>query len=121
MMRIAIPPTGQPQTEVLEQLAAMKSHDTDWRGGRVFSLVYHANAEHEELLRKAHALYASANLLNPIAFQSLKRMESEVVQMAASLFHGPGADGASDGAVGCMTSGGTESILVAVQNYRDRA
>ena len=41
--------------------------------------------------------------------------------MAASLFHGPGADGASDGAVGCMTSGGTESILVAVQNYRDRA
>ena len=50
-----------------------------------------------------------------MAFQSLKRFESEVVQMTCSMLNGP------DTAVGTMTSGGTESILMAVKAYRDRA
>jgi glutamate/tyrosine decarboxylase-like PLP-dependent enzyme len=101
--------------EVLAQLEAMRAGDTDWRQGRVFSLVYKVpGAEHEELLNRAHALYASANLLNPMAFQSLKRMESEIVNWAGTLLH-------CSGAVGAVTSGGTESILCAVAAYRDRA
>jgi glutamate/tyrosine decarboxylase-like PLP-dependent enzyme len=100
---------------LLGELEAMKAADVDWRGGKVFSLVYHAGAEHERLLQRAHAAFASANLLNPLAFKSLKRMESEIVGMAASLMHGPPAT------VGAVTSGGTESILVAVAAYRDRA
>ena len=115
MTRATIPPAGVAADDVLAELGAMKAADTDWRRGRVFSLVYHAGAEHEHLLQRAHALYASANLLNPMAFQSLRRMEAEVTQMAAALFHGP-AD-----TVGAVTSGGTESILVAVAAYRDRA
>ena len=46
----------------------------------MFSLVYHVPGEagdaHEQLLQRAHALYASANLLNPMAFSSLKQMET---------------------------------------------
>jgi glutamate/tyrosine decarboxylase-like PLP-dependent enzyme len=93
----------------------MKSADTDWRGGRVFSLVYHAGEAHEELMLRAYALYASANLLNPMAFKSLRRMEAEVTQMVASLLNGPPST------VGCVTSGGTESILCAVATYREQA
>jgi sphinganine-1-phosphate aldolase len=81
----------------------------------VFSLVYHAGDEHVALLERAHALYASGNLLNPMAFQSLRGLEAEITQMAADLMHG-GPD-----TVGAVTSGGTESILVAVAAYRDRA
>ena len=84
-----IPARGVAADEVLAELAAMKSADTDWKGGRVFSLVYHAGDDHTRLLERAHALFASTNLLNPMAFQSLRRMEAEVTQMAAGLMHGP--------------------------------
>ncbi|MBK8257285.1 MAG: aspartate aminotransferase family protein [Polyangiaceae bacterium] len=110
-----IPEVGRDPEAILSDMAAMKAADTDWRGGRVFSLVYHAGHEHERLLERAHNTFASANLLNPMAFKSLKRMEAEVVQMAARLLNGP------DGTVGAMTSGGTESILLAVYTYRERA
>ena len=53
--------------EVLAELARRAAGDTDYRNGRVFSLVYHAGEAHEQLLAKAHAIYASANLLNPLA------------------------------------------------------
>lgn len=110
-----LPDQPRPRDELLAALRSLASNDADWRRGRVFSLVYDAGPAHLELLAQAHALYFCENGLNPMAFQSLKRMESEVVRMAASLLHG-GAE-----AVGTMTSGGTESLLMAVKAARDRA
>jgi len=114
IMTIQIPAHGRAPDDIVQELAARATGDTDWRGGHVFSLVYHANEAHEELMHRAHALYASTNLLNPMAFKSLKQMESELVEMTGRLFH-------CAGAVGTVTSGGTESILCAVAAYRDRA
>lgn len=113
--RARIPERPVAADDVVAGLEAARAADVDWRGGRVFSLVYHAGEAHEELLRRAHAIYASGNLLNPMAFQGLRRLEAEVVEMSASLVHGPAS------AVGAVTSGGTESILVAVAALRDRA
>ena len=110
-----IPTQGRDVDAVLADLRAKSAGDTRWREGRVFSLVYHAGEEHEQVISRAHALYASTNLLNPMAFTSLKQMEREIIEMAAGLFHGPAS------AVGTVTSGGTESILCAVAAYRDRA
>jgi sphinganine-1-phosphate aldolase len=108
----------RPADELLAELEAMRAGDTDWRGGRVFSLVYKVPGAigdaHDELLHRAHRLYASANLLNPMAFPSLLRMEQDIVRIAGRLLH-------CSGAVGAVTSGGTESILCAVAAYRDRA
>ncbi|MEO6774167.1 MAG: aspartate aminotransferase family protein, partial [Kofleriaceae bacterium] len=113
-----IPEHGRAADDILRELAERSAGDTDWRGGRVFSLVYHipghAGEQHEALLHRAHALYASTNLLNPMAFKSLKQMETDIVRSAGALFH-------CTGAVGTVTSGGTESILCAVAAYRDRA
>ena len=109
-----IPTHGRSADDVLADLRSRSAADTDWRGGRVFSLVYHASDAHEQLIHRAHALYASANLLNPMAFKSLKQLEREIVESSSALFHGVGA-------VGTVTSGGTESILCAVAAYRDRA
>lgn len=110
-----IPAQGRKADEILADLEAKSANDTKWKDGRVFSLVYHAGDQHSELLQKAHALYASTNLLNPMAFGSLKQMEREIIEMAAGLFHGPPS------CVGTVTSGGTESILCAIAAYRDRA
>jgi sphinganine-1-phosphate aldolase len=109
-----IPSTGRSADDILRELSERASSDTDWRRGRVFSLVYHASEDHERLLQRAHALYASTNLLNPMAFKSLKQMEHDIVEMAGRMMHHPTA-------VGAVTSGGTESILCAVAAYRDRA
>lgn len=68
-----------------------------------------------EVAKEAYALYQSENALGPAAFPSLKRMESDVIAMAIDLLHGP-----PDG-TGNITSGGTESILLAVKSCRDHA
>jgi glutamate/tyrosine decarboxylase-like PLP-dependent enzyme len=113
--RATIPAAPTPADEILADLERHRDQDVDWRGGRVFSLVYHAGEAHERLLQRAHALYASANLLNPMAFGGLRALEQDLIEMTASLLHGPART------VGCVTSGGTESILLAVQTLRDRA
>ena len=109
-----IPAHGRSRDDVLAELRERQADDVDWRGGRVFSLVYHAGDAHEQLIKDAHGLYASANLLNPMAFAGLRSLERDIVASAATLFHG-------EGAVGAVTSGGTESILCTVAAYRDRA
>lgn len=110
-----IPSQGVDHDALLEQMQSFRQDDADWHAGRTWSLVYHVSDEHSAFLKKAHNLFFSENGLNPMAFKSLKRMESEVVQMTASMLNAPGD------AVGTMTSGGTESILLAVKTYRDRA
>ncbi|MBK9070876.1 MAG: aspartate aminotransferase family protein [Myxococcales bacterium] len=110
-----LPLTGRPHDELLGELKALGAADVNWRDGRVFSLVYHAGDAHSAFLKQAHNLFFSENALNPMAFASLRRMESDVVRMAANLFHG------DDNVVGTMTSGGTESLLLAVKAARERA
>jgi sphinganine-1-phosphate aldolase len=115
MTRATIPANGEAHEAILSAMRAMRAGDANWKSGRTWSLVYYAGEAHHELLQRAHELYFAENALNPMAFKSLKRMEAEVVQMSASMLHGP------DDACGTMTTGGTESILMAVKAARDRA
>ena len=115
MSRTPIPEKGERPEQILETMSALKQGDADWHGGRTFSLVYHAGDEHLRLLQDAYSMFIAENLLNPMAFKSLKRMEHEVVRMTADMLHG------GPEAVGSMSSGGTESVLLAVKTYRDRA
>lgn len=114
-VRTRIPATGEPPDDVLARIEAFRGDDLDWRGGRTWSLVYDAGPDHQALLKRAHAAYFSENGLNPMAFPGLKRLETEIVQMTAGLLNGPPS------CVGTMTSGGTESLLLAVKTARDRA
>ncbi len=113
--RTQIPTAGRPHKQLLKEMSGFGDQDADYRGGRTWSMVYYAGDKHHDFLKKAHNLYFSTNGLNPMAFRSLKRMETEVVQMTAGMLNGPPST------VGAMTSGGTESILVAVKTWRDRA
>lgn len=110
-----IPEKGMPKEEVLEALRAFKQGDADYRRSRTWSLVYYLGEEHTRFLADAYAMFMSENALNPVAFRSLRRLEHEVVRMTARLL------GGDDNVVGVMTSGGTESCLLAVLAYRERA
>ncbi len=109
-----IPKLGQSPAEVLGALEALRTNDARWRDGRTFSLVYYGGDELLTLLHDAFFKFFSENALNPMAFPSLRRMETEVVSMVGHLLGGPDT-------VGTMTTGGTESILMAVKTARDFA
>lgn len=115
MIGMQLPRSGQPAEHLIETLRGLRASDADWRGGRCFALVYSAGEAHEALLKQAHQQFFSENALNPMAFKSLHRMETEVVSMIASLLNG------GPEAAGTMSSGGTESLLLAVKTYRDLA
>jgi len=110
-----IPLNGKPYDEILDEMASFRDKDADFLNGRTWSLVYHLSHEHDAFLKNAHNLYFSENGLNPMAFQSLKRFEHEVIKMAADLLNG------DEKVVGTMTSGGTESCLLPVMAYRELA
>lgn len=113
-MRTTMPERGQPQTEVLKQLRELKENDCDWQHGRAPLYVFKATDEVYELGRSAFFEYFTENALGARrAFPSVKKMEDDVVDMALGLMNAP------EGAVGFMTSGGTESIIQAVQTCRD--
>ena len=109
-----LPRHGQSHDQVLAALSAFRARDADWKSGRTFSLVYYGGEELLCLLRDAFWMYFSENALNPQAFPSLRRFETEVLAMVADLLGHPEA-------AGTMTSGGTESILMAVKTARDWA
>ena len=114
-MTLPLPATGKTKDEVLAAMRAARDHDVQWQKGRAFSLVYHAGKDVDDLLKEASLLFFSENGLNPTAFPSLRKFETEIVAMAASLL------GGDENAAGTVTSGGTESLLMAVKTARDWA
>ncbi len=114
-MTLPFPSTGKTKDEVLDAMRSARDHDVQWQKGRAFSLVYHAGKDVDDLLKEASLLFFSENGLNPTAFPSLRKFETEIVSMAASLL------GGDDNAAGTVTSGGTESLLMTVKTARDWA
>jgi sphinganine-1-phosphate aldolase len=113
--KVILPEKGVPKEELFKNVAEISKDDIVWEEGRVWSLVYHASDEHTEMLKKAYNMFFSKNALSPLAFPSLKKFETDVVSMTIDLLHG------DKKCRGSMTSGGTESILMAVKTYRDWA
>ncbi len=115
MGQITLPPKGTPKEKVLAELKSLKKGDADWHEGRMFGLIYDAGRAVEEVAIEAASTFMIENALSPMAFPSLLKMETETVSMVISLNHG------DDEAVGSVTSGGTESILMAIKAARDWA
>ncbi len=107
----AFPTEGRRAADLLAELRELRSGDLDWRAGRAFSLVYDVDdPELEELLETVGVMFLHENALNPFRYRTLLKMETEVVAAAVDLF-GAGA--------GAISSGGTESIFLAVHTARE--
>ncbi|MCX5397029.1 aminotransferase class V-fold PLP-dependent enzyme [Streptomyces sp. NBC_00102] len=109
------PAPGRPAAEVLAELRALRGADAPTRGGRTFAYVYDAGLDGlDELTAEAYTAFATVNGLDPTVFPSVARLENDLVRAAVGLLGVPGAQGT-------FTSGGTESILLAVKTARDHA
>lgn len=134
--RHALPDVGLRPSEVAASLQAGLDADAARNGmitGTAFGGIYHSlgpdSAGGSESMHSLHATVSKAfldtNMLYPGLFSTARRAEAEAVAMVVALLR-DGPDGAGGGArapaaCGILTSGGTESILLAVKAHRDAA
>jgi len=110
-----IPKQGLSREQVFRRLEDFRAHDMPWRDGRTWAYVYDPGQEAEQVIKDAFSMYLTENALDPTVFPSTMHLENDLVAMAA---HHLGGDSE---VVGSFTSGGTESIFLAVKTARDRA
>jgi glutamate/tyrosine decarboxylase-like PLP-dependent enzyme len=113
--RRPLPAAGTPWPALKAEMEAYAQGDVRWRDGKTAVYVFNAGPDVEQVQKEAYVRFMSENGLGPAAFPSLKRMEDEVVGFALGLLNAPG------GAAGTITSGGTDSITMAVKAARDFA
>jgi len=114
-----LPGFGTPRATVLEQIELMAEAEKErWSSGRSSGAVYQGDEEHIAFLNKVYALQSQNNPLHLDIWPSGRKFEAEIVAMTASMLGAGSTDGDF---VGTVTSGGTESILLAMKSYRDHA
>lgn len=112
---IALPAKGQDWPTLKQALLDAKSRDYSWKRGRMAVFFYYLDEALERVQQEAYMTFWTENNLGQRAFPSLAKLEGEVVGMALSLMHaGPEAGGT-------FTSGGSESIFLAMLAARERA
>ncbi len=110
-----LPEQGLSWPEIEAQLAEAKKNDVSWRDGRMAVYYYYLDDELEEVQKRAYAMFWTENNLGKRAFPSLAKLENDVVDFGLTLMNAP------PDAAGTFTSGGSESIFLAVQTARDWA
>lgn len=114
--RKTLPAQGQDWATLKARMDAMRRGDVDWKNGRAAVYVFYAGDDVLQVAQEAYTMFMSENGLGMArAFPSLQQMEADVIAMAIDLLNGGEAH------VGHMTSGGTESIFMAVKTARDWA
>ena len=116
-----LPADGLPRSEVaglVESLA--RAEESRWRDGFASGAVYHGDSEHVEFLNRIYAAQSQSNALHPDLWPSAMKFESELISMTAHML-GSAQAGPEAPIVGTVSSGGTESILLAMKTYRDQA
>ncbi len=110
-----LPVRGRDRTEVLAEMERLRDHEQDrWRDGFVSGAVYHGDQEHVDFLDRVCAVHSQCNPLHSDLWPSISKYEAEIVSMTAHML------GAGDDEIcGTVSSGGTESILLAMKTYRD--
>jgi sphinganine-1-phosphate aldolase len=110
-----LPEQGMKREELMQLMDKRAETDTgESDKGKTTGAVYHGGKEHCDFIGSFYAKWAYTNTLHPTGHPALRQMDSEVVQMVINLYNGPG------GSCGCNTTGGTESIIVAMKSYRDQ-
>ena len=110
-----MPAKGLSEDEVFDKLTHFADGDMPWREGKTLAYIYDGGADVERVAKRAYTQYLTENALDPTVYPSLARMERELIGITASML------GGDENVVGNFTSGGTESILLAVKTARDWA
>lgn len=109
-------PSNDQHHGLRKRLDELRTHDLPIGSGRTLAYVFDSGVPGlEEMAAEAVGAFAGTNGLDPTAFPSILAMENDLVGYAAGMLDAP------DTVVGSVTSGGTESCLLAVQAARDGA
>jgi len=110
-----IPEQGWTADQILETMEKLRiAEEPRWKAGKVSGCVYHGGEEHTDIMNKVLAMFSLTNPLHPDVFPSVRKFEAEIASFAANLLNGGNPD-----VVGSVTSGGSESILLAIKTTRD--
>jgi sphinganine-1-phosphate aldolase len=119
-----LPERGRPREEILAEMQDLSAREKPtWHEGRVSGAVYQGDDQHVEFLNRVYAANSQVNPLHADLWPSATKYDAEVVAMTASML---GAEAAmrfdpKRPVCGTVTSGGTESIVMAMKTYRDWA
>ena len=112
----ALPAKGRSRGEVLAELRGFAGReDARWETGQVSGSYYHGGRDHYTFLNEIFALFSHVNLLQRDMCPSATKLEGEIVAMTAKMLHGDAE------VCGTVTSGGTESIMLPMLAYSERA
>ncbi len=113
-----LPEAGRDREEIIREMEALKAREeARWKDGFVSGAVYHGDDDHIRFLDRVYAINSQTNPLHSDIWPSAAKFESEIVAMTADMLR---AKEGSD-ICGTLSSGGTESILLAMKTYRDWA
>jgi glutamate/tyrosine decarboxylase-like PLP-dependent enzyme len=116
-----LPTHGRARADVLAEVRARAEAERwRWSEGFASGAVYHGDEAHVAFLNDVYAATSQLNPLHTDLWPSGMKYEREIVAMTAAMLSGADLDGGGR-AAGTVTSGGTESILLAVKTYRDHA
>jgi sphinganine-1-phosphate aldolase len=120
-----IPQIGLDKEAILQEMQALHSEEEGrWKDGYVSGAVYHGDQEHIRFLNQVYAIHSQSNPLHADIWPSASKYEAEIVAMTANMLSANRAvtdHNSADQICGTVTSGGTESILLAMKAYRDWA
>jgi len=120
-----VPESGRDRDDILKEMEKLKSfEESKWKDGFVSGAVYHGDEDHINFLNRVYAINSQSNPLHSDIWPSAVKFESEIVSMTANMLSAGKVttDADSDDRIcGVVSSGGTESILLAMKTYRDRA
>lgn len=119
-----IPQAGRDKKEILNELATMADEENRrWQNGQVSGTFYHAGSDHLSFLNQAFSNFSHMNTIQFDLCPSMFKMESEILSMTANMLNAKEVKAVDpeDEVCGTLTSGGTESIMMAMKVYRDWA
>jgi len=117
-----LPEAGQSREAILSEMSALQQFEaTRWREGYASGAVYHGDSEHIDFLTQAYALHSQSNPLHPDLWPSAAKFEAEIVAMTANMLGAEAARANGAEVCGTLSSGGSESLLLAMKTYRDWA
>ncbi len=120
----SMPEEGLPDDEILTMMSEVQEKETArWQAGYASGAVYHGAPEHIAFMNQVYAIHSQMNPLHADLWPSAVKYEAEVVAMTADMLNADEAQRLNPDVEVCgsVTSGGTESILLAMKTYRDQA
>ena len=114
-----LPDQGRDREDILKEMQQLyQLEEPKWHSGMISGGVYHGDLEHIEFQNQVYAINSQTNPLHFDTWPSGTKFEAEIVSMTAHML---GAGHTDDEITGTVSSGGTESILLAMKTYRDWA